>query len=58
MFKKIVLVVVIAFVALLAYAATRPDAYHFERTMAIKAPPETNFPDDQQLSFLGGVVTL
>jgi len=44
MFKKIVLVVMIAFVALLAYAGTRPDAYHFERTMAIKAPPEKIFP--------------
>lgn len=44
MFKKIVLVLVIAVGLLLAYAATRPDTFHIERTATIKAPPDKIFP--------------
>jgi len=44
MLKKIALVLVVLVVGLLAYAATRPDALHVERTANIKAPAETIFP--------------
>ena len=44
MFKKIALVVVGLIVALLAYAATRPDALHVQRAASVKAPPEEIFP--------------
>lgn len=44
MFKKIALVVVVLVVALLAYAATRPDTLHVERAASIMAPPEKIFP--------------
>jgi carbon monoxide dehydrogenase subunit G len=44
MIKAIVLVVVAAAVALLAFAATRPDAFRIERATVIKAPPEKIFP--------------
>jgi hypothetical protein len=44
MFKKIALVLVVLIVALLAYAATRPDAMHVERVASIKAPPGKIFP--------------
>ena len=36
------LVVVVA--AVLIYAATRPDAFRYERSAVIKAPPERVFP--------------
>jgi carbon monoxide dehydrogenase subunit G len=44
MFKKITLVVVVLVVALLAYAATRPDTLHVQRAATVKAPPEAIFP--------------
>jgi uncharacterized protein YndB with AHSA1/START domain len=44
MIKKLVLVVVILLVGVLAYAATRPDTLHIERTASIKAPPEKIYP--------------
>ena len=44
MFKKIALVVVMLVVALLAYAATRPDTLHVQRTSTVKAAPEAIFP--------------
>ena len=44
MFKKIALVVVVLVVALLAYAATRPDTLHVQRAATVKAPPEAIFP--------------
>ena len=44
MFKKIALVVVMLVVALLAYAATRPDTLHVQRAATVKAPPEAIFP--------------
>ena len=44
MLKKIALVVVVLVVALLAYAATRPDTLHVQRAATVKAPPEAIFP--------------
>ena len=44
MFKKIALVVVVMIVALLAYAATRPDTLHVQRAASVQAPPEEIFP--------------
>ncbi len=44
MLKKIGLVVIVLIVAVLAYAATRPDALHVERSATIKAPPEKILP--------------
>ena len=39
MFKRIAVVVVVLIVALLAFAATKPDAFRVERTATIKASP-------------------
>jgi hypothetical protein len=44
MLKKIALGVIVLILAVLAYAATRPDALHVERSAAIKAPPERILP--------------
>jgi hypothetical protein len=41
---RILVVIVVAVGALLIYAATRPDSFHVERSLAIKAPPEKIFP--------------
>lgn len=43
MLKTIVMVVVILVVAVLAYAATRPDTFRVERAIGIKASPEKVF---------------
>lgn len=43
MFKKVALVVVVLLVVLFAYAATRPDSFHVQRSATIKAPPEKIF---------------
>ena len=43
MIKKILLGVVVVVVAVLAYAATKPDAFMVERSTTIKAPPEKIF---------------
>ena len=43
MIKTILIVVVVAVVALLAYAATRPDNFRLARKAVIKAPPEKIF---------------
>jgi len=43
MFKLIALIVVVLLVAILAYAATRPDSFSVERSTSIKAPPEKVF---------------
>lgn len=40
MLKTIALIVVIALVVLLAYAATRPDTFRVERQTTIQAPPD------------------
>jgi Polyketide cyclase / dehydrase and lipid transport len=44
MFKKVALVLIVLVVALLAYAATRPDTLHVQRAASVKAPPEEIFP--------------
>ena len=44
MFKKIALVALILVVAVLAYAAARPDTLHVQRSGSVKAPPEAIFP--------------
>jgi len=44
MFKKIAIVVLVLVVAVLAYAATRPDTLHVQRSASVKAPPEEIFP--------------
>ena len=43
MLKTIALVVAIAVVSLLGYAATRPDTFRVERSTRIQAPPERVF---------------
>ena len=43
MIKTIALVVVLAVLALLGYAATRPDSFRIERSVRIQAPPERVF---------------
>ena len=44
MIKKIALVVPVLVVAVLAYAATKPDTLHVQRNAGVKAPPEEIFP--------------
>jgi hypothetical protein len=44
MLNKITLVILCLVATTLAYAATRPDAVHVERTASIKAPPDRIFP--------------
>jgi hypothetical protein len=44
MLKKIGIVVTVVIVAVLGYAATRPDTFRVERTASIKAPPEKIHP--------------
>ena len=43
MFKIIAIVVVILVVALLVFAATKPDTFRVQRSASIKAPPEKIF---------------
>lgn len=44
MLIKIALIALILIIAVLIYAATRPDTFHVERSVTIKAPPEKIFP--------------
>jgi carbon monoxide dehydrogenase subunit G len=44
MFKIIAIAVVVLLVALLIYAATKPDTFRVQRGISIKAPPEKIFP--------------
>jgi carbon monoxide dehydrogenase subunit G len=44
MFKKIALVIVVLLLAVLAYAATKPDSMHVQRSVTVKAPPDKIFP--------------
>lgn len=44
MAKKIILVIMTLIAALLAYAATKPDTFHVQRSTNIQAPPEKIFP--------------
>ncbi|RIK58881.1 polyketide cyclase, partial [candidate division KSB1 bacterium] len=43
MFKKILIGLAVIVVALLGYAATKPDTFRVERSASIKAAPETIF---------------
>ena len=43
MLKKVAFMVVVLIIALLAYAATRPDTFRVERATSIQAPPEKIF---------------
>ncbi|HSB98201.1 MAG TPA: SRPBCC family protein [Spongiibacteraceae bacterium] len=44
MIKKILIAVALAVVAVLVFAATKPDTFSVQRAIAIKAPPEKIFP--------------
>jgi uncharacterized protein YndB with AHSA1/START domain len=44
MLKKILIVIVVLIAAVLIFAATKPDTFHVERSITIKAPPEKIFP--------------
>ena len=44
MLKKVLAILAVAIVGLLVVIATRPDTYHVERAITIKAPPEAVFP--------------
>jgi uncharacterized protein YndB with AHSA1/START domain len=44
MLKTILVIVVVLIAGVLGYAATRPDDFRVERSIAIKAPPEKIFP--------------
>ena len=44
MLKTIALVIVVAIAGVLIFAATKPDTFRVERSIAIKAPPEKIFP--------------
>lgn len=43
MLKLIVIALVVLLALILIYAATRPDTFHVERSISIKAPPEKIF---------------
>lgn len=43
MLKAVVIVIVALFAIVLIYAATKPDDFHVERSVSIKAPPEKLF---------------
>jgi uncharacterized protein YndB with AHSA1/START domain len=43
MVKAIVIIVVVLIVAVLAYAATKPDTFRIQRSASINAPPEKLF---------------
>jgi uncharacterized protein YndB with AHSA1/START domain len=43
MFKTLAIAVAVVIAAVLAFAATRPDAFRVERAASIKAPPEKVF---------------
>jgi uncharacterized protein YndB with AHSA1/START domain len=44
MFKTILIVIAALIAAVLLFAATRPDSFRVERSIAISAPPEKIFP--------------
>lgn len=43
MLQPIVILVIVLLAAVLAYAATKPDTFHIQRSTSIKAPPEKIF---------------
>lgn len=44
MLKIILIIIAVLIVAILIYAATRPDTFRTERSTTVKAPPEKIFP--------------
>lgn len=44
MLKKLALAVLIVIVGILVFAATKPGAFHVERSAIVNAPPETIYP--------------
>jgi uncharacterized protein YndB with AHSA1/START domain len=44
MLTAAIVIVVLAIVAVLVYAMTKPDSFRIQRTIAIKSPPEKIFP--------------
>lgn len=44
MIKTLAIIFVVSILAVLIYAATRPDTFRVERSLSIKAPPEKIFP--------------
>ena len=44
MLIKSIIVIVVVTAVILIYASTRPDTFHVERSVTIKAPPEKIFP--------------
>ncbi len=44
MLIKIIIAIVVVTAAIVIYASTKPEAYHVERSITIKAPPEKIFP--------------
>jgi hypothetical protein len=53
MIKKIAIAIVVLIVAVLAYAATKPDTFTIQRTATIDAPPERIFPFINDLHSFG-----
>jgi uncharacterized protein YndB with AHSA1/START domain len=43
-FKRPLIIATLMFAAVLIYAATKPDVFHVERSISIKAAPETIYP--------------
>ena len=50
MFNTIAIAIGVIIVAVLAYAATRPDSFRVERSASVKAPPEKIFANLQDFS--------
>jgi uncharacterized protein YndB with AHSA1/START domain len=44
MLIKIIIAIVVVIIAILVYASTKPDTFHVERSVTIKATPEKIFP--------------
>ena len=44
MLIKIIFVIILIIIAILVYASTKPETFHVERSVTIKAPPEKIFP--------------
>jgi uncharacterized protein YndB with AHSA1/START domain len=44
MLVKIIIAIVVVIAAIVIYASTKPDNFHVERSITIKAPPEKIFP--------------
>jgi uncharacterized protein YndB with AHSA1/START domain len=50
MFKTIAIILLLAVLAVLIYASTRPDTFGVQRSITIKAPPEKIYPQIDTLS--------